>query len=614
MFGPGEIHRAHNGNRTPVNTTTAAVPAAPTSTPTATVTPEGDTAMEGDDTSATQQAPDVDTGQQTAEEELLTGQPAARKPSRRPALEVGTERNPRDFSDLRKDVQRALGVSNAIDQWLYLHGEEMVVAGRGKLQQVTPLLLSSRLADRIAFINTSHPEGAPPVRKPANPPALAIQAIHQDRENIGLPEVDRMAHTPFYGPDATLQSEPGYHPKARTLYVQTPDLTIPNIPERPTPEQVADAKSLILDDLLTDFPFADKSSDPDKIGEWRKTSGHLAGALACAITPFMRTMINGPTPLHLIDSPDSRTGKGLLMEMLLAPSSGHNYEVTAAPHSPDEWQKTVVSVLRPGPIAAIFDNSNARIDSGALASAVTAYPLWSSRLLGVHVQVRMPLPAVWVMTGNNLTTSREIANRAIWTRIDARMADPGQRTDFKHANLREWSIEHRGEIIAALLTLVQTWIAAGRPIPTNLPVMGGFEAWIRVIGSILAFHGIKGLLNNRDLLVDHLDDEASQWEGLIGLMANGGRLPGEIVEEADGSTPSADPAARQTAWTAAELVTILGITGVDPPVDLGVGASLSAQASRLGKALRSNRDRRFGDHILRVKTSKGQRRWTLDTV
>ena len=418
-----------------------------------------------------------------AEEETRTGRPVVQ---RRPAIAVGTKDNPLDFAEVRKAVQKALGVSNTVDQWLYLHGEDMVLSGRGKFQQVGIDLLVSRLADRIEFMNHGKLNGVP-ITRPADPSVRVIRAIHADRANIGLPEVDRVAHTPFYGPDGALQREPGYHPKARTLYVPTPDLDIPDVPERPTPEQVAAVRSLILDDLLVDFPFV---GDADR-----------AGALALGITPFIRPMIDGPTPLFALDSPESRTGKGLLMEMLLVPSSGRGYSVTPAPRRPDEWQKQIVAALRPGPVAAIFDNVSSRIDSGALASAVTAYPMWTSRLLGLSENVHMPLPAVWCCTGNNLTASRENANRTVWSRMDAGVADPGLRNDFKHPNLRRWATEHRGDIIAAFLTLVQDWIAAGQPEPEGLPVMGGFEDWVRILGSILAHHGVKGLLGNRQLLV-----------------------------------------------------------------------------------------------------------------
>jgi len=538
-------------------------------------------------------------------------------------VDVGKKDDTRDFSDVRKDVQRALGFSNAVKPWLYEHGEDMVLSGRGRLQVVNIDLLTSRLADRIAFVHRSHDANQLPIVKPSNPPDAVIRAIHADRANIGLPEVDRLAHTPFFGPDGTLQRTPGYHEKARTLYVPTPGIDIPDVPEHPTTQQVEDAATLILDDLLGDFPFTGPAE--------------LAGAVALGITPFVRSMIDGPTPLFAIDAPEPRTGKGLLMEMLLTPSSGRSYTVTPAPIEPREWPKAIVASLRSGPVAAIFDNAAARVESNALASAVTAYPAYTSRLLGLSETVHMPLPAVWVMTGNNIVCSAEIAGRVVRCRLDAGTQRPGERADFRHPELRRWATEHQGQIIGAFLTLIQSWIAAGQPVGEDLPTMGGFVEWVRIVGSILAFHGIGGLLTNRKALTDTMTDESADWNGLITMMAEmtadaraAGRkqletgaafepgVPGDPAPERTGTSTTTGAAIADTRseWSALELIGAMSAHSVVPPVDLGARTDMSPhyQARRLGKGLREHRDRRFGDHVLRFRTLHGSVVWRLDGI
>ena len=526
----------------------------------------------------------------------------------------------RDFSELRKQIQLNLGTSNAFTKWIFLHGNDLVVSGRGALQVLDQSLFVSKLADRMAFIETKFKDGVP-TQLPADPPTEVIKAIRSDRANLALPEVDRIAHTPFFGPDGTLQRTPGYHEKARTLYVPTPGIDIPDIPDSPTDQQVEAAHRLILDELLGDFPF---TSDAE-----------LAGAVALGITPFIRTMIDGPTPLFALDAPEPRTGKGLLMEVLLTPSSGRKYTVTPAPTEPREWPKAIVASLRPGPVAAIFDNANARIDSGALASAVTAYPSYTSRLLGLSENVDMPLPAVWVMTGNNIVCSTEIAGRVVRIRLDARMQRPGERSGFRHPNLRRWASEHQGDIIAAFLTLVQAWIAAGQPRGVDPPAMGGFEDWVGIVGSILAFHGIGGLLTNRDSLIDTMTDEAMDWGGLIGMMATmtaeatgtarqraenptAGRepgVPGDPGLPAAAAAPELEVDPLATEWTALQLVNAMIRHAVVPPVDLGPCTALAqGQAHKLAKALRAHRDRRFGDAVLRHRTLHGKAVWRLDGV
>jgi len=600
--------------------TTAAAPAGTVTTKPSTATPQPvDVPF---DTKDLAPAPGQDVGQQFT-------------------IDVGTKDNVRDFSDTRKKIQRALGVSNAVTPWLYEHAEDMVVAGRGKLQRVNVDILKSLLADRIAFIHWSKDKNGMPTTRPSNPPEPVIKAIHADRANLGLPEVDRIAHTPFFGPDGTLQRKPGYHEKARTLYIPTPGINIPDIPDNPTAQQVNEAVELIIDELLGDFPF---TGDAER-----------AGAVALGITPFVRTMIDGPTPLFALDAPEPRTGKGLLMEMLLTPSSGRQYTVTPAPTEMREWHKAIVASLRPGPVAAIFDNANARIDSGALASAVTAYPAYTSRLLGFSENADMPLPAVWVVTGNNIVCSTEIAGRVVRIRLDAGKQHPnkrpGERTGFRHPNLRRWVTEHQGDIIAAFLIMVQAWIAAGQPHGTNLPTMGGFEDWVSVVGSILAFHDITGLLTNRESLIDTMTDDATDWSGLIGVMVTEAALAHERAEEAaekarkakegrepapddtfepgvpgdpapadwgsgntaDPATPG-DPAGQQVdEWSASELVKLMHREEVQSPVDFGTTENTTYQARKLGKALRAHRDRRFDQYTLRMRIH-GKALWRLEKM
>ncbi len=103
-------------------------------------------------------------------------------------------------------------------------------------------------------------------------------------------------------------------------------------------------------------------------------------------------------------------------------------------------------------------------------------------------------------------------------------------------------------------------------------------------------------------------------------MANGGRVP--TAEGDDGGVgdppmiPPPIPATPTTAWTAAELVTLLNATDVDPPVDLGFGTTVNpaTQARRLGTALRAHRDRRFGDYVLRMRTVRGAVLWSVEAV
>ncbi len=77
---------------------------------------------------------------------------------------------------------------------------------------------------------------------------------------------------------------------------------MPPIPDRPSADQIHRARDLFIGDLLGDFPFVDEA---DK-----------ANVLALYLLPFARELIDGPTPLHLIEKPSPGSGASLLLDAL----------------------------------------------------------------------------------------------------------------------------------------------------------------------------------------------------------------------------------------------------------------------------------------------------------
>ena len=115
--------------------------------------------------------------------------------------------------------------------------------------------------------------------------------------------------------------------------------------------------------------------------------------------------------------------------------------------------------------------------------------------LGGKPTVRLPQKAVWVCNGNNLKIRGVYRARTFPIRLDAKLSRPWERQDFKQKNLRNWVSQWRGDFLAAILTIGRAWFIAQKPEPKKpLPVMGGFESWIEIIGGILSFAGIEGFL------------------------------------------------------------------------------------------------------------------------
>jgi hypothetical protein len=315
-----------------------------------------------------------------------------------------------------------------------------------------------------------------------------------------LPALVRLVHVPVFDASGRLIASEGYD-ACSGLYLELAGLKIPPVPDQPAASDLDRARDLFLVELLGDFPFA-RPAD-------------LANAVAVIIAPFVREMIEGPTPLHMIEKPSPGTGAGLLTEVLGIPALGQSPSLMTEGRDEDEWRKRITAILCRGPTFIVIDNVRNTLDSAALSAALTA-PMWEDRILGHSRTVSIRVRAIWLATGNNPAVSHEVARRSVPIRLDAKMDQPWTRPpeSFRHANLRQWAVEHRGELVWAALVLTRAWIAAGRP-PGSGITLGSYEAYAQVLGGVLGHAGIPGFLANLSDFYERADREGEGWRTLI---------------------------------------------------------------------------------------------------
>lgn len=334
-----------------------------------------------------------------------------------------------------------------------------------------------------------------------SPPVVIVRDLQSLASWPEIPVLRDLVEAPTFAPDGTLLTEPGYHPAAQVWFHAARGLVVPPISPTPSQQEVDAARDLLLAELLGDFPFADDAS--------------RAHALAVILLPFARQMIDGLTPLHLIQAPTQGTGKGLLAEVVCIPAIGHGPDVMTEARDDDEWRKRITAALVRGCPFILIDNIRRRLDSGQVAAALTATPAWTDRILGQTLMVTLPVRVVWLATGNNVGLSGEIARRCVSIRLDSKVEQPWKRAraSFRHPNLTGWAREHRGQLIRACLTLIQAWIAAGRP--KGKQSLGRFESWVEVIGGILDVAGVPRLLANASDLYADADEETREWREFV---------------------------------------------------------------------------------------------------
>ena len=153
---------------------------------------------------------------------------------------------------------------------------------------------------------------------------------------------------------------------------------------------------------------------------------------------------------------------------------------------------------------------------------------------------------------------------------------PWLRAGFKHPLITEWARENRSALVHAALTVVQAWIAAGKPLHATR--LGSFESWSGIMGGVLEVAGIPGFLCNLNELYEAADTDGQMWREFTGTWWEAYREEPKKVGELNQFCEERD--------------LMLSVRG---------DGSARSQQTRLGKALAAKRDRVFNG--LTVKQS-----------
>lgn len=381
-----------------------------------------------------------------------------------------------------------------------------------------------------------------------------------------FPSIEGVVECPAFAPNGELMTTPGYHPNAKLWVHLDHDFVVPTVDESPQDADVKKACDLLLNQLLGEFPFADVAS--------------RANVLAALLLPFVRPMIDGPTPLHLIDAPAPGTGKSLLGDAVVLPATGRPAMVMTEGRDDEEWRKRLTAAMTQAPVFLIIDNLRRRLDSSQLSAAITA-TTWTDRILGKTATVVLPVKNAWLATGNNVALSNEMTRRSIWIRLDAKVDQPWMRSGFRHADLRAWAKHNRGALVWAALTMGQAWVAAGKPRGSRH--LGNFESWAQTMAGIFEVTGVPGFLDNAQELYARGDEETAEWREFVAQWWE--RFRDKEVQTED-------------LFQVATQNDLLGSTLGDK--------SERSQKTRLGKALAKMRDRVVGEH--RIEAGGNDRR------
>src|SRR5262249_14668759 len=249
---------------------------------------------------------------------------------------------------------------------------------------------------------------------------------------------------------------PGYDPETGLLL--EPAGPLPDVPGLPTHNDALAASGALFE-VVGDFPF--------------ERPVHRAAWLAGLLTPLARFAFTGPAPLFLVDANVRGAGKGLLLDCISRIATGERFTIAAYTADEDELRKRITALALAGDRLVLFDNLEGRFGNAVLDAALTG-TAWKDRLLGVNRLAEAPLYMTWFATGTNVAVAADTARRICHCRLESPEERPEERSEFQHPNLLAWVGANRGRLLAAALTILRAYCAAGRP-DLGLPAWGSFE-------------------------------------------------------------------------------------------------------------------------------------------
>jgi hypothetical protein len=327
--------------------------------------------------------------------------------------------------------------------------------------------LNQYMTETINFIEL-HETKKGTVEIPIAAPTMLSQHFLSAADQWRMPVLDGISEVPTMRADGTIVQADGYDPESRLLLDKN-GVEYPAIPDAPTQEQATAALKVLID-VLDEFPFVDKPS--------------LSVALSAILTSFVRHLMSN-APVHGFDANSFGTGKSTLADVVSLIATGRTAPAMTFTDDQEESEKRWLSTLLAGDRVVSLDNVEPGTSvGGGVFNKVSSQETFSTRLLGSNTVPVVSTAVLIMVNGNNLQFANDTVSRCIKARMNAGMENPDRRT-FKR-DIYNYVPQHRPELVAAALTVLRGYIAAGRPFDKT---ESRFKVWDRLVRGALIWAG-----------------------------------------------------------------------------------------------------------------------------
>ncbi len=281
-----------------------------------------------------------------------------------------------------------------------------------------------------------------------------------------LPIVTAIVTSPLVLPDGTLLATQGLDRSRAIIFRLQPELValLPD-PKNCTSAAVVEAMRFLTDEWLVDVAV-------DYAGKC---------ILIAAILTILERAVLPERPAFFVTAGQRGGGKTTALQMLFLAATGCRAAAAAWSPNEEERRKCLFSYLGEGVPGVVWDNipRGSTISCPSIEKSLTA-PVYSDRVLGQTGTRTVPATTVNFFTGNNIAPRGDMASRSLQARLDVSRPDPENRV-FKHADPIAWTIDHRGNILRALYTIL-----LGNPrLRDRAPAAAEtrFKTWWHLVGS-----------------------------------------------------------------------------------------------------------------------------------
>jgi hypothetical protein len=351
------------------------------------------------------------------------------------------------------------------------------------------------------------------------PASSADVALSSDGAREFLPRIRQMVSSPVLIPDGERGAAvigKGYHPHAGGTFVTGGE----NV------QTVALSEAIeILAGCLIDFDFPD--------------GGDASRAMASLISPAMKMggWIDDDFPLDLAEADQSQSGKSFRFKMIHAIYREHPSAITQAAGGVGSLDERVSRALITGRPFISFDNFRGRMDSQIMETAIRGLGKVAARALRAEADIDVT-PFLWQLSTNGAELTRDLANRAVITRIRKR-SDTHQFQIYPEGDIVSHIKAHQPRYLGAVHAVIREWASQGRPLTTER--RHDFRRWCQSMDWIVQnIFGLPPLLDGHREEQMRTANPRLQWLRDIARAIINAGYAGESLTAADFGEASED--------------------------------------------------------------------------